>query len=52
MIQQYTPIITKEEIAQLPIELFNGRIFTINSVTEADKAVDYLKGFSGLNVSK
>ncbi len=46
MIQQYTPIITKEEIAQLPIELFNGRIFTINSVTEADKAVDYLKGFS------
>lgn len=46
MIQQYTPIITKEEIAQLPIESFDGRIFTINSVTEADKAVDYLKGFS------
>lgn len=45
MIQQYTPIITKEEIAQLPVESFDGRIFTINTVAEADKAVAYLKDF-------
>lgn len=42
MIQQFTHTITKEEIAKLPVEEFKGRIITILTKEEADKAVDYL----------
>lgn len=45
MIQPYTHSISKEEIANLTIEEFPGRIITIQTVTDADKAVDYLMGF-------
>ncbi len=46
MIQQFTHTISKEEIAQLPVEEFAGRIITVNTQAEADKAVDYLGRFS------
>lgn len=46
MIQQFTHTISKEEIAQLPLEEFTGRIITINTTSDADKAVDYLGRFS------
>lgn len=46
MIQQFTHTISKEEIAQLPVEEFTGRIITINTTADADKAVDYLGRFS------
>ena len=29
----------------MPIEIFNGRIFTISTISEAQKAVEYLKQF-------
>lgn len=45
MIQPYTHSISKEEIAHLAIEEFPGRIITIQTVSDADKAVDYLMGF-------
>lgn len=45
MIQQYTHTISKEEIANLSVEEFRGRIITIQTVADADKAVDYLLGF-------
>ena len=45
MTRQFAHTITKEEIAKLPTEAFKGRIFTILSETEANKAVDYLSGF-------
>lgn len=45
MTQQYTHNITKEEIAQLPVEEFKGRIITILSQEEARKAVEYLSRF-------
>lgn len=45
MIQPYTHSISKEEIAHLTIEEFPGRIITIQTVSDADKAVDYLMGF-------
>lgn len=45
MIQPYTHSISKEEIANLAIEEFPGRIITIQTVSDADKAVDYLMGF-------
>lgn len=32
----------KSDIAALPRAVFNGRIFVINTATEAEKAVDYL----------
>lgn len=34
--------ITKEEIANLPIETFNGRIITITNEADANKAISYL----------
>jgi len=37
--------IDKRLIEQLPPVLFEGRIFTINTVEEADRAVEYLKTF-------
>lgn len=46
MIQQFTHTISKEEIAQLPMEEFTGRIITITTPSDADKAVDYLQRFS------
>lgn len=45
MIQQYTHTITKEEISSLSIEEFTGRIITINTESDANKAVDYLMTF-------
>lgn len=45
MIQQFTHTISKEEIAQLPLEEFTGRIITINTKSDADKAVEYLQRF-------
>ncbi len=38
--------ITKEEIAGLEVEEFNGRIIVVQSLTEAEKAVAYLSSFS------
>lgn len=38
--------ISKEEIAELPIATFNGRIIIVQTETEADKAVSYLEQFS------
>lgn len=43
--QQYIHSITKEAIAQLPVEEFTGRIFVIDTLKEAEKTVDYLSGF-------
>lgn len=37
--------IAKADIAQMPSELFGGRIIVIHSVGDVDKAVNYLKGF-------
>lgn len=45
MTQQYIHTITKEEIATLAVEEFTGRIITINTESDANKAVDYLMGF-------
>lgn len=45
MIQQYTHSITKEEIANLTVEEFTGRIITILTPEDAAKAVDYLLQF-------
>ncbi|MCM1108323.1 MAG: 3'-5' exonuclease domain-containing protein 2 [Clostridium sp.] len=42
--------IDKKTIADLPRELFEGRIFVIQSEGEADKAVDYLMSFPLLGV--
>ena len=45
MIQQFIHTIAKEEIAKLTVEEFKGRIITILSKEEADKAVEYLLRF-------
>lgn len=37
--------ITKEEIAKFEIEEFPGKIFVIDNLTDADKAVEYLSEF-------
>ena len=37
--------ITKEEIAQYKVEEFPGKIFIIDKLADADKAVEYLSGF-------
>ena len=42
--------IAKAEIAQLPVELFGGRIIVIHSVADVEKAVNYLKGFPILGI--
>lgn len=42
--------IAKAEIAQLPVELFGGRIIVIHSVVDVEKAVNYLKGFPILGI--
>lgn len=45
MIQDTARTITKEEIAHLPIETYKGRIITIISESDANKAVAYLREF-------
>ena len=45
MTQDTARTITKEEIAHLPIETFRGRIITIISESDANKAVAYLREF-------
>lgn len=45
MIQEYIESITKEEIAQFPIEEFSGRIIVIDTEEDAEKAVSYLYKF-------
>jgi len=37
------PVITSEEVAQMPVEIFAGRIIVIQSEKEMNKAIDYLK---------
>jgi ribonuclease D len=37
--------IAKADIAQMPSELFSGRIIVIHSVNDVEKAVNYLKSF-------
>lgn len=42
--------VDKQEISSLPRAVFNGRIFTIHTEREAEKAVDYLLSFRLLGV--
>lgn len=42
--------VDKKEITSLPRVLFGGRIFTIQTEREADKAVDYLRSFKMLGI--
>ena len=42
--------IAKAEIAQMPPELFGGRIIVIHSKDDVDKAVNYLKSFPILGI--
>ena len=42
--------IAKADIAQMPSELFGGRIIVIHSVSDVEKAVNYLKGFPILGI--
>lgn len=37
--------ITKEEVSTMGVEVFPARIHVVNTVEEADRAVDYLRGF-------
>lgn len=48
MQEEYATNITKEELAELPLEEFPGRIFVVLTDKEADKAVDYLMKFPTL----
>lgn len=41
----FTKSITKDEIAILPVETFQGRIIVIQSLPEAEKATRFLSGF-------
>ena len=42
--------IAKADIAQMPTELFDGRIIVIHSVADVEKAVNYLRGFPILGI--
>ena len=42
--------IAKAEIAEMPAELFGGRIIVVHSAAEVDKAVSYLRNFPILGV--
>lgn len=42
--------ITKAEIAELPVDLFGGRIIVIHSKADVEKAVNYLKNFTLLGI--
>lgn len=46
MMTQYTHSITKDQIAQLPIEEFTGRIIVIDTEKDTRKAIEYLSEFS------
>ncbi len=50
MIKKYMNTITKEEIASLPIEEFKGRIITLITEKDADKAVAYLSKFPMIGI--
>lgn len=41
----FSKSITKDEIAALPVEAFQGRIIVIQSLPEAEKAIRFLSGF-------
>ncbi len=42
--------IDKKDIGGMPAELFGGRIFTVSTIAEADKAAEYLKGFPVIGI--
>ena len=42
--------IAKADIAQMPPELFGGRIIVVHSAADVDKAVNYLKGYPILGI--
>ncbi len=42
----FTSTITKTDIAQLPLEEFEGRIIVVDHEKDADKAIHYLSGFT------
>ena len=42
--------IAKADIAQMPVELFDGRIIVIHSAADVEKAVAYLKGYPILGI--
>ena len=42
---EITDNISKAEISQLPPVLFEGRVIVIHSLSDVEKAVNYLKGF-------
>ena len=42
--------IAKADIAQMPVELFDGRIIVIHSAADVEKAVVYLKGYPILGI--
>ena len=42
--------IPKAEIAELPVDLFGGRIIVIHSKADVEKAVNYLKNFTLLGI--
>lgn len=45
MIPETARTISKEEIAHLPVETFEGRIITITTEAEANRAIAYLRQF-------
>ena len=45
MTDKYVHTITKEEVEDLPMEHFDGRIFVLTTESEANKAVEYLQKF-------
>ena len=42
--------IAKADIAQMPSELFGGRIIVVHSVDDVEKAVNYLRGYPILGI--
>ena len=42
---EYAHTITKEEVEELPMEKFEGRIFVLTNEKEANRAVDYLERY-------
>ena len=44
--------IIKADIAQMPTELFIGRTIVIDSTSDVEKAVYYLKGFPILGIDE
>lgn len=48
MTQQYIHTITKEEISELPVEEFTGRIIVIDNLPDVEKALRYLSLFDAV----